>query len=50
MHLTEFWSLLKKNSQVNFLQGYPSYEASHIKELMTRMVLATDVAAHFKNL
>ncbi len=44
------WSLLKKNSQVNFLQGYPSYEAAHIKHIITRMVLSTDVAFHFKNL
>jgi hypothetical protein len=25
MHLNEFWNLLKRNSQVNFLQGYASY-------------------------
>jgi hypothetical protein len=50
MHLTEFWTLLKRNSQVNFLQGYASYESVNIKNLITRMIFATDVAVHFKNL
>ena len=50
MHLTDFWSILKKNSQVNFLQGYASYESANIKNIITKMVLSTDVANHFKNL
>ena len=50
MHLNEFWALLKRNSQCNFLQGYASYEANSIKNIMTKMVLSTDVASHFKDL
>ena len=50
MHLTDFWNILKKNSQVNFLQGYASYESVAIKNIITKMVLSTDVANHFKNM
>ena len=50
MHLTDFWSILKKNSQVNFLQGYASYESASIKNIISKMVFSTDVANHFKNL
>lgn len=50
MHLGQFWSMLKKHSQVNFLQGYSSIDASEIRKLITRMVLATDVAKHFRGL
>lgn len=50
MHLSTLWKILKKNSQVNFLQGYSSYESAEIKNLITRMVLATDIAKHFNGL
>ena len=50
MHLNDFWNILKKNSQVNFLQGYASYESVNIKNIITKMVFSTDVANHFKNL
>jgi hypothetical protein len=48
MHVANFWSLLKNNSQVNFLQGYSSYESADIRKLITRLILATDVTKHFK--
>jgi hypothetical protein len=50
MHLNIFWSILRKNSQVNFLQGYSKNESNEIKKLITRMILATDVSKHFKGL
>ena len=50
MHLSDFWNILKKHSQVNFLQGYASYESVAIKNIITKMVMSTDVAHHFKNL
>lgn len=25
MHLNELWAILRRNSQINFLQGYASY-------------------------
>ncbi len=50
MHLSSLWGILKKNSQVNFLQGYSSHEASDIRKLITRLVMATDVTKHFKGL
>ena len=46
MHLSVFWNILKKNSQVNFLQGFPSYEAYQIKKLITRLILATSFYRH----
>ena len=48
MHLNRLWGLLKKHSQVNFLQGYCSYESNDIKKFITRLILSTDVAKHFK--
>lgn len=50
MHLNRFWTVLKKNSQVNFLQGYCTYESNDIKKFITRLILSTDVAKHFKGL
>lgn len=50
MHLNELWTILRRNSQVNFLQGYASYESTHIKHVITKMVLSTDFASHFKDL
>jgi len=50
MHLNDFWNILKKNSQVNFLQGYASYESVAIKSIITKMVMSTDVAHHFQNM
>ena len=42
--------MLRRNSQINFLQGYPSYESAHIKQVITKMILSTDFASHFKDL
>lgn len=50
MHLNSLWGLLKKHSQVNFLQGYSSHESADIRKLITRLILATDVSRHFKGL
>lgn len=50
MHLNILWGILKKHSQVNFLQGYSSYESADIRKFITRLVLSTDVSRHFKGL
>lgn len=48
MHIRTLWSILTNNPQVNFL--HLTNNPSNAKHIITRLILNTDMAFHFKNM
>lgn len=48
MHIRTLWKILEDNPQENFL--YRTNDRSKAKHIITRLILSTDMAFHFKNL
>ena len=48
MHISVLWKILKDNPSLNFLHS--SKNQNHIKEIITKLILSTDMSYHFKNL
>ncbi len=48
MHLRKFWEILRAHPAADPLSSLP--EAPQMKQLVTRLILATDVAKHFQGL
>ena len=47
-HAKEFWRLLQKNDDINFLKKVKNPD--RVKNYITGLILMTDVGQHFKNL
>lgn len=47
-HAKEFWRLLEKNDDINFLKKVKN--PNRTKNFITGLILMTDVGQHFKNL
>jgi hypothetical protein len=48
MHLSFLWKLLESNSDYNFLLN--TQNPSKAKNIITRLILSTDMSLHNKNL
>ena len=48
MHISVLWKILKDNPSLNFL--LLSKNQNHTKEIITKLILSTDMSSHFKNL
>ena len=48
MHISHLWKVLKTNPELNFLLASKDY--NKVKNLVTRLILNTDMALHNKNL
>jgi hypothetical protein len=48
MHLQQLWKLLEDNPQFNFL--LKTTDKNKAKDIITRLILSTDMAHHFKSL
>ncbi len=48
MHISVLWKILKDNPSLNFLLF--SKNQNHAKEIITKLILSTDMSSHFKNL
>ena len=48
MHISMLWKILKNNPSLNFLTF--SKNQKHTKEMITKLILSTDMSCHFKNL
>ena len=48
MHISHLWKILEKNPELNFLNG--SKNKMKAKQIVTRLILNTDMSFHNKNL
>lgn len=48
MHIRHLWKILEENPDLNFIT--PAKDKMRAKEIVTRLILSTDMAFHSKNL
>lgn len=48
MHLRHLWKILEENPDLNFIT--PAKDKTKAKEIVTRLILSTDMAFHSNNL
>ena len=48
MHVLKFFTLLKENPHINILKK--TENSANMKQMIMRLIIATDIAKHFTNL